>query len=225
MGTTLESIGESSGWEPDRTWSKRPGPSCAAGDTCGWMNEIRTADAGGLDERDQPWRIEGSFKVTAGFRAAAAGIFATVTMDAVMLAAAIVGGDAFSSKRIDPGIIGRWAGGLLRGQCRHADITREPPVPGELLLGLATHYGTGIVLTAAFLPIAGRSKRALAPAVAYGVATSVLPLFVLFPSLGYGPLGVRSGEAGRLIRVMLVGHLAFGAGIGIWGRRLAGRQA
>jgi hypothetical protein len=169
-------------------------------------------------------RIEGSLGMAAGLRAAAAGVLATVTMDAVMVAAAVVGGDAFSSKRLDPEIIGRWAAGLLRGQCRHADITLQAPVRGELLLGLATHYGTGIVLTAAFLPIAGRSGRALAPAVAYGVATSVLPLFVLFPSLGYGPCGVRSGEAGRLIRVMLVGHLAFGAGIGIWGRRLAGRR-
>ena len=140
-----------------------------------------------------------------------------------MMAAAVAVGDAFSSKRIDPEIIGRWAAGLLRGRFRHADITREEPIRGELLLGLATHYATGIILTEAFLLSFRRSGRALAPAVAYGVATSVFPLFVLFPSLGYGPCGARSGEAGRMVRAMLVGHLAFGAGIGIWGRRLARR--
>ena len=155
--------------------------------------------------------------------AAAAGILATVTMDAAMVAATVVSRDAFSSERLAPESIGRWAGGLLRGQCRHADITHDEPARGELLLGLATHYATGIILTEAFLLSFRRSGRALAPAVAYGVATSVFPLFVLFPSLGYGPCGARSGEAGRMVRAMLVGHLAFGAGIGIWGRRLARR--
>jgi hypothetical protein len=52
-------------------------------------------------------------------------------------------------------------------------------------------------------------------AVAYGLATAVLPLCVLFPSLGYGFLGRRSGEAARLARIMLVGHAAFGAGIAL----------
>jgi hypothetical protein len=30
-----------------------------------------------------------------------------------------------------------------------------------------------------------------------------------------GPLGLRSGKAARLARIMLVGHTAFGAGIGL----------
>jgi hypothetical protein len=155
--------------------------------------------------------------------AAAAGTLATATMHAAMLAAAMVGGRAFDSKRLSPQIIGRWTAGLLRGQYRREDITAEEPVPGELALGMATHYATGIMLTGAFLLASGRRDRTFARAVGYGVATSVFPLFIMFPSMGYGPAGTRSGEARRLARTMLVGHLAFGAGIGVWAGRFARR--
>jgi hypothetical protein len=153
--------------------------------------------------------------------AAAAGTLATVTMDVAMVGAATVGGRAFDSQRLRPQIIGRWAAGLLRGRYRHEDITAEKPVPGELALGMATHYATGIVLTETFVLMQSRSSRTLSRAVGYGLATSAFPLFVMFPSMGYGWAGSRSGEARRLARTMLVGHLAFGAGIGIWAGRFA----
>ncbi len=153
-------------------------------------------------------------------RSIVAGTLATMTMDGAMLAAARVGGEALDSERLSPQIIGRWAAGLLRGRYRHDDITLEKPVPGELILGLATHYATGIVLTAGFALLPRRARPGVSDAVVYGVATSALPFLVLFPSLGYGWFGLRSGEAGRMARVMLIGHTAFGAGIGIWTRRL-----
>jgi len=144
------------------------------------------------------------------------GVVATVTMDAAMVAAATIGGEAFVSKRTDLAVIGRWAGGLLRGRWHHVDAGREDPGVLDVPLGLLTHYLTGIVLTEAFVLFPWRRPAPMfAAAVAYGIATSVFPLFVLFPSLGYGPAGMRSGEAARLARIMLVGHTAFGVGIGL----------
>ena len=145
------------------------------------------------------------------------GVLATVTMDLAMVAAGRFGGSAFMSDRVRPALIGRWAAGLLRGRWRHRDIGDEPARSGELALGILTHYATGVILTLAFiaLPIAKPGPRVL-PATAYGIATAVLPLFVLYPSLGYGWFGLRSGEAARLGRIMLVGHTAFGLGIGLW---------
>jgi hypothetical protein len=43
-----------------------------------------------------------------------AGALATVAMDGAMLAAGALGGSAFSSDRLGPDMIGRWAAGLLR---------------------------------------------------------------------------------------------------------------
>lgn len=144
-----------------------------------------------------------------------------------MVAASYVGGSAFSSDRLGPDLIGRWVAGLVRGRWRHDDMTREPAERGELALGLLTHYGTGIVLTQAFLLLPGRGPgwSGFSGAVTYGIATAVLPLLVMFPSMGYGWFGLRSGDAPRLDRIMLLGHTAFGAGIGLWSPRFAAHRA
>ncbi len=156
--------------------------------------------------------------------AVVAGFAATLVMDAAMLVAGTTLGDAFDSQRLSPRVIGRWVGDLLRGRWRHNDISRERPRAGEAVLGVLTHYATGIVLTGVFLAIPRRGSTTLRQATAYGIATSALPLFVMFPSLGYGCAGRRSGEALRLTRIMLLGHTAFGLGIGIAANRLAGAR-
>ena len=149
-----------------------------------------------------------------------AGVLATVVMDGAMVAASVLGGSAFRSDRLGPEMIGRWAAGLLRGRWRRVDISREPAQRGELALGLATHYVTGVVLTQAFVlaPARWRGRRGFLAGTVYGISTAVLPLLIMFPSMGYGWFGLRSGEAGRLNRIMLVGHIAFGVGIGLWAR-------
>lgn len=154
------------------------------------------------------------------------GVLATITMDVAMVAASNLGGSVFTSDRIGPDLIGRWAAGLLRGRWRSGDISREPVQRGELALGLATHYVTGVVLTQAYLllPRRWRGRRSLLAGIAYGISTAVLPLLVMFPSMGYGWSGLRSGEAVRLLRIMLVGHIAFGVGIGLWAPRFAERR-
>jgi len=149
---------------------------------------------------------------------AAVGVAATVTMDVAMVAAAKLAGGAFASEKNSPEAIGRWAAGLCRGRWRSEDVSAEPPVRGELWLGLAAHYLTGVVLTEAYLAALRRSglRPGVAGATAYGIATAVLPLLLMYPSMGYGCCGRRSGDARRLVSSMLLGHAAFGAGIGLW---------
>ncbi len=168
-----------------------------------------------------PDRRTRSIRVPAGVRA---GVLATITMDAALVAASSIGGSALTSDRTGLNVIGRWAAGLLRGRWRHDDITSEPARRGELALGLLTHYSTGIILTQAFLLLPRRGElrdRAFLAGTAFGLATAVLPLLVLFPSLGYGWFGLRSCEVARLNRIMLLGHTAFGVGIGLWAPRFA----
>ena len=107
-----------------------------------------------------------------------AGVLATITMDAAMVFATLLAPDTFASDRIDLAMIGRWAGGLARGRWRHDDITAELPMRGELCMGLATHYLTGIVLTQVYVVALRRSGLKPDPlkATAFGLATSVLPL-------------------------------------------------
>ena len=155
-----------------------------------------------------------------------AGVLATITMDVTMVAAGSLGGRAFTSSRTDVDVIGRWAADLVRGRWRHDDITSEPARRGEVGLGLLTHYSTGIILTQAFLllPRRGDGRPSFPGGTAFGIATAVLPLLVMFPSMGYGWFGLRSGEAARINRIMLLGHTAFGVGIGLWAPRFAERR-
>jgi len=146
------------------------------------------------------------------------GVLATVTMDAVFLAASRLGGAGFTSDKIGLELVGRWAGGLARGRLRHADMAAEPALRGEAALGLAVHYLTGVMLTQAYYEALRRGGRkpGVLSATAFGAATALLPLLIMYPSWGLGPLAVRSGEATRLLRIMLLGHTAFGAAIGLW---------
>lgn len=155
-----------------------------------------------------------------------AGALATLTMDVAMVAAAKYGKKAFASDSISPEMIGRWSRGVLRGRLLHRDIRNEPAQPGELALGIVTHYATGIVLTQAFLDMPGRgnAKPSFFGATCYGVATGLLPLLIMYPSMGYGWFGRKSGEAARIGRIMLLGHIAFGVGIGLWAPRFKGRR-
>jgi hypothetical protein len=155
------------------------------------------------------------------------GVLATITMDVAMVIASRVAAGAFASDKMSLEAIGRWAGGLGRGRRRQGDISAAPKLRGELALGLATHYLTGIVLTEAYFVLLRRSGLGAGPAkaTAYGLATSVLPLLVLYPSMGYGCCARRSDDAASLVRLMLLGHTAFGAGIGLWAALLRGRPS
>jgi len=124
----------------------------------------------------------------------------------------------FASEKVDVNLIGRWVGGLRRDPVRSDDITQAPTVRGEVALGFATHYLTGIVLTETYLLATRRLGLRPDPvkATVFGLATAALPLFTMYPSMGYGCCGRRSGDARRMLSIMLLGHTAFGAGIGLW---------
>ncbi len=146
-----------------------------------------------------------------------AGLGATLTMDAVMVLAGRLAPSVFATEKIDVNLIGRWVGGLKRGLRPVADITTAPMVRGEVALGLATHYVTGVVLTQTYLMALRRLGLRPSPlqATGFGLATAALPLLVMYPAMGYGCCGRRSGDARRLASIMLLGHAAFGVGIGM----------
>jgi hypothetical protein len=150
------------------------------------------------------------------------GILATLSMDVVFVAASLLGGARFTTDKVALQLVGRWTAGLARGRYGHEDIAAEPALRGEAALGLAVHCLTGIALTETYYALLRRrrGKPGLATATAFGAATALLPLLVMYPAWGLGPFGLRSGEAARLVRIMTLGHAAFGTAIGVWTRLL-----
>lgn len=145
------------------------------------------------------------------------GVGATLVMDASMVAASHLAPAVLATEKLGVNLIGRWVGRRGRGSRRGEDITAAPAVPGEVAIGLATHYLTGIALTHVYFTALHRLGLEPGPvkATAFGLMTAVLPLTVMFPSMGYGFWGRHSGDARRMTSMMLLGHTAFGAGIGL----------
>ena len=139
------------------------------------------------------------------------GIVATLALDLVAGAGVLL--HAF---RIP--LFGRWGLYALRGTFRHADIDRAPPLKGENALTIPLHYIAGIVLVLPYLFLLDTfswGNGNLVLAAGYGLATSVIPLFLMLPSMGYGLLGLRHGRDTFWLREILLMHLGYGIGIGI----------
>jgi Protein of unknown function (DUF2938) len=146
------------------------------------------------------------------------GILATVTMDVAAVIALRLGIAGRGPRRTGPDLIGRWIGYLARGKFKHDDILRTPPLRRELPLGLLSHYAIGIVLSFAYFTLLGAMHIApsFLTAILYGLATTVFPWFLMFPSQGMGWLGASAPAPAHLTRTSLYNHAVFGLGLGLW---------
>lgn len=118
---------------------------------------------------------------------------------------------------LSPHLIGRWFVSVARAQPYHADIARAPAVNHELAIAIPIHYTIGVALASAYLwgmSELGWPRRNLVVAVAFGLCTSVLPWFLMFPSMGYGFFGAHGPAGTRLFVSSLLSHALFG--VGIW---------
>jgi hypothetical protein len=125
------------------------------------------------------------------------GIFGALLMDFTETIAAKFG----ISSGVNIALVGRWFLCLLRGQIRHTNILDSKPLPNEVKAGWAFHFligGGGVALVyplvfhAAGLPF---PDNALPGGLLFGLATCLLPWFVLLPSFGWG--GIRVARTAK----------------------------
>ena len=117
---------------------------------------------------------------------------------------------------LDWRLVGRWIG-HMPDQFRHDGIGKAPPVRGEAVLGWTAHYLTGVLLAAALLGIFGidwvETPRFF-DALGFGLATVLLPFFIMQPALGAGIAARRTPQPRRARFLSLCTHGAFG--VGLW---------
>jgi hypothetical protein len=140
------------------------------------------------------------------------GIAATVTMDVL--------GSVFRRAGLGAGAKGQWVGrwylGILRGQFAHSNIAASSELAGEKWAALIGHYAIGIALAVIYVVGAGWlgvSPGVLLVALGYGLATCVFPWFLVFPSLGFGLLGLKGPPELRLFTTSVLNHLSYGFGL------------
>lgn len=133
----------------------------------------------------------------------------------------IVRKQLWGTRAPDYGLVGRWLGHMPAGQFRHDSIAKAPVVTGERLIGWTTHYLLGIAFAALLLGIRGVEwvqHPTLAPALAVGLGTLVVPFFVMQPAMGAGIAASRTPRPGAARLQSLVTHAIFGLGLyaGSW---------
>lgn len=144
---------------------------------------------------------------------AVAGFAATWTMDQLARLSRWLGWIAGVDRRW----MGRWFLGLLRGRLRHEDIRQSPERPGEQRAARLGHYLIGITLGVLYAACAnglGLLPSAWHLALGYGFLTNVFPWLLMFPAMGFGPLGLRGPARSRLLASSCAAHLYYG--IGLW---------
>jgi hypothetical protein len=139
------------------------------------------------------------------------GIGATALMDAWLFALARLGVPSSSFA-----LIGRWVGHLPRGRFAHTAIAEAAPIPAELPLGWLTHYVIGIAYAGLLLGLVGlgwTQQPTLLPALAFGAATVVAPLFVMQPAMGAGFAASKTAAPLKNCLRSAVNHAVFGTGL------------
>ncbi|HEX5131018.1 MAG TPA: DUF2938 domain-containing protein [Candidatus Krumholzibacteria bacterium] len=113
-------------------------------------------------------------------------------------------------------VVGRWLLYMPEGTFRHANIATAAAKRGECMLGWIAHYMIGITFAIAFVALAGsgwlRDPTPI-PAMVFGIATVVAPLFIMQPSFGFGFAASKSPNPGQARLRSLMNHAAFGAGL------------
>ncbi len=102
----------------------------------------------------------------------------------------------------------------------HRDIVKSNPLKNELPAGWVTHYLTGGIVALTYpvfylafnLPMPADH---LFPALLWGLATTLLPWFILYPAFGWGFFGIGAPSGTRPLIATTTSHVLYGLGLGI----------
>ena len=130
----------------------------------------------------------------------------------------------FSIRSLDYCLLGRWVLYIPHGTIVHRNITATPAKPHECKVGWTTHYLIGTVLALIFALLASDGwlvHPTILPAVAFGIATVVMPFFTLQPSFGLGVAASKTPSPTKARLKSLMTHTVFGVGMYVWASLLS----
>ncbi|MFS2317958.1 DUF2938 domain-containing protein [Maricaulis sp. D1M11] len=140
------------------------------------------------------------------------GIGATLVMDLW----AVIKRHVWHSPSLDYALVGRWFGHMPRGRFVHRTIMQAPYVPYERPGGWVLHYLSGIAFAALLLSLVGLdwlNQPTLWPALGVGLATVIVPIFVMQPAFGFGMAASQTPNPGQARFHSLLTHAVFGLGL------------
>jgi hypothetical protein len=126
---------------------------------------------------------------------------------------------AFSIPSLSYCLLGRWVLYIPGGTIMHEKITATPQKPHECTVGWITHYLIGTAFALLFVLLASSSwlaRPTLLPALAFGIATTLVPFFTMQPSFGLGIAASKTPNPNKARLKSLTTHTVFGVGLYVW---------
>lgn len=123
---------------------------------------------------------------------------------------------AFNIRSLDYCLLGRWVLHMPEGTIVHRSIAAAHQKRHECPVGWITHYLIGSVFALLFVLVVSGSwlvRPTLLPALAFGIATTVMPFFVMQPSLGLGIASSKTPRPHAARLKSLMTHTIFGVGL------------
>lgn len=130
----------------------------------------------------------------------------------------------FNIPSLDYCFLGRWLLYMPGGTIVHRSIADAPRKPHECHLGWVAHYLIGIAFALGFVFLASArwlERPTLLPAVAFGAATTLVPMLILQPSFGLGVAASKTPHPNRARLKSLLTHTVFGVGLYLWASLLS----
>ena len=126
---------------------------------------------------------------------------------------------AFNIPSLNYCLLGRWVLYIPGGTIVHQSITATPQKRHECTVGWIAHYLIGTAFALLFVLLASDNwlaRPTLLPALAFGIATTLVPFFVMQPSFGLGVAASKTPNPNKARLKSLTTHTVFGVGLYVW---------
>ncbi len=126
---------------------------------------------------------------------------------------------AFAVQSLDYCLLGRWILHMPGGRMVHHSIASAQTKRHECATGWIAHYAIGTAFALLFVVLVSESwleRPTLWPAVGFGIVTTLVPFFIMQPSLGLGWAASRTPKPNRARLKSLMTHTVFGVGLYLW---------
>ena len=107
----------------------------------------------------------------------------------------------FKIPSLDYCLLGRWLLHMPGGTFAHRSIAAAPPRPHECTAGWVAHHPSGVAFALVFVLLVSENwleRPTLLPALAFGVATVLVPYVVMQPAFGLGIAASKMPRPGQV---------------------------
>ena len=126
---------------------------------------------------------------------------------------------AFGIPSLNYCLLGRWVLSMPEGRLMHESIGTSPRKPQECPVGWTTHYLIGTALALSFILLVSGNwleRPTLLPALAFGIATVLVPFLTMQPAFGLGVAASKTPHPNTARLKSLSTHTVFGLGLYLW---------